>query len=637
MDLGVCSIYVDGACRNNGHNNPQGGCGIFWGPLHAMNTAEKLKGDKQTNNRAELSAAIVAVAQSIKLGLSSIEISTDSKHVKEGITKWIKEWKSSDWKTAKKKDDVLNKDLWQLLDYAKDQLNVEWKWVEGHQEIEGNLQADALAKKGIGAESIYWQTFAEGLYAGSCSEDLKRMEEQPPTTIRQKEVFTDPACLCKKCTLECEEEESSIQCQDCRRWLHYRCSDLPPYQLYLYETTQRHFTCEFCVEFEEGHDFHKANSNQCVPSLQLKFQDTFVATEVKSQLTTEKATDTIDLINLNSQPTRSCSQLSSSCQTDTTDTVNTLNDKILDELESFRKTTISQLETSFVKAFDKINDSVTDMKQSKEEEQGLRQQINDLKLENEQLRNRLSKKDEHKGEHRECKKCDELISRLEKLRKDSDKEKESLQRNLYNVRLEKELQESKLRTEVASMRDKLDISSKQQSAQMSDISMMEKRIHTKNDLIITLEEDISKLTKKTNDLQDEILAWKLHDCRNDNTLRTNSNAEVCSVKRMIQEPKEVGTERSDTSRSSTETRKGNSAAESEHLESDNEPRRIQQETEVDKTTRINRQRRILIIGTSNTKYLNKEYIGEKEFEVSKVTKYTLDETLEYFQALETTE
>ena len=82
-------IYVDGACRNNGQDNPQGGCGIYWGEYHPLNTREYLIGDKQTNNRAELSAAIIALTQACQIQMQSVEICTDSKYVKEGITKWI--------------------------------------------------------------------------------------------------------------------------------------------------------------------------------------------------------------------------------------------------------------------------------------------------------------------------------------------------------------------------------------------------------------------------------------------------------------------------------------------------------------------------------------------------------------------
>ena len=43
------------------------------------------------------------------------------------------------------------------------------------------------------------------------------------------------------------------------------------------------------------------------------------------------------------------------------------------------------------------------------------------------------------------------------------------------------------------------------------------------------------------------------------------------------------------------------------------------------------------MGTSNIKFISPEYIGEKEFEVSKVTKYTLDETQTFIEGLTPTD
>ena len=67
-----------------------------------MNWAEKLQGDKQTNNRAELSAAIIGISQAIRLELQSVRIITVSRYVKDGIANWINEWKLNGWKTAGK-------------------------------------------------------------------------------------------------------------------------------------------------------------------------------------------------------------------------------------------------------------------------------------------------------------------------------------------------------------------------------------------------------------------------------------------------------------------------------------------------------------------------------------------------------
>ena len=75
-----------------------------------------------------------------------IEIYTDSKYVKQGITEWINNWKSNGWKTSKK-EDVKNKDLWTQLDELNSSLDVQWNWVKAHAGNEFNEKVDLLAKK----------------------------------------------------------------------------------------------------------------------------------------------------------------------------------------------------------------------------------------------------------------------------------------------------------------------------------------------------------------------------------------------------------------------------------------------------------------------------------------------------------
>ena len=77
----------------------------------------------------ELTAAIKAL-EHIPVN-SQVILTTDSKYVMQGITEWIHNWKSRNWKTAAKKP-VLNKELWQRLDDLTLLHSIEWQWVKGH-------------------------------------------------------------------------------------------------------------------------------------------------------------------------------------------------------------------------------------------------------------------------------------------------------------------------------------------------------------------------------------------------------------------------------------------------------------------------------------------------------------------------
>ena len=135
-------VYTDGAC--SGNPGPGG-----WGATIRMNeeTFDLNGGEKNTtNNRMELTAAIKALEYIDKS--YEITLFTDSSYVKDGITKWIHNWKKNNWKTASKKP-VKNSDLWEELDTLHNDRNVEWKWVKGHDGDPGNERADELARMGI--------------------------------------------------------------------------------------------------------------------------------------------------------------------------------------------------------------------------------------------------------------------------------------------------------------------------------------------------------------------------------------------------------------------------------------------------------------------------------------------------------
>lgn len=135
-------LFTDGAC--SGNPGPGG-----WGVLLRWQGAEKelCGGEEQTtNNRMELMAAIQGL-RAMKRRVS-IDLYTDSTYVKDGITKWIFNWKKNGWKTAAKKP-VKNADLWQELDAEIKNHDVEWHWVKGHDGHEGNERADALAREGV--------------------------------------------------------------------------------------------------------------------------------------------------------------------------------------------------------------------------------------------------------------------------------------------------------------------------------------------------------------------------------------------------------------------------------------------------------------------------------------------------------
>jgi len=137
-ELSLVHIFTDGACKGN--PGPGG-----WGALLRMGATEKeLSGGEAltTNNRMELTAAIRAL-QALKRPCRVL-LTTDSRYVMDGLTKWIHGWRKNGWKTADRKP-VKNADLWQELLAAAAPHRVEWKWVKGHAGHDENERVDQLA------------------------------------------------------------------------------------------------------------------------------------------------------------------------------------------------------------------------------------------------------------------------------------------------------------------------------------------------------------------------------------------------------------------------------------------------------------------------------------------------------------
>lgn len=131
-------VYCDGACTGN--PGPGG-----WGSIIVKGKmVQELGGSAPatTNNRMELTASIEALRR-LKKG-EEATVYTDSVYVIKGITQWIFGWQKRGWKNAEG-EDIVNQDLWQDLNAARQGKTISWKFVRGHTGIPGNERCDQIA------------------------------------------------------------------------------------------------------------------------------------------------------------------------------------------------------------------------------------------------------------------------------------------------------------------------------------------------------------------------------------------------------------------------------------------------------------------------------------------------------------
>lgn len=147
-------IYTDGAARGN--PDGPGGYGTVLeyvdgnGMLHTRELSCGYK--KTTNNRMELMAVIAGLEALNKP--CDINVYSDSKYVVDAFNQdWIGSWIKKGWKRGKN-EPVKNIDLWKRLLAAKEQHQVTFNWVKGHDGHLQNERCDTLATTAADGEEL---------------------------------------------------------------------------------------------------------------------------------------------------------------------------------------------------------------------------------------------------------------------------------------------------------------------------------------------------------------------------------------------------------------------------------------------------------------------------------------------------
>jgi ribonuclease HI len=146
----VLKIYTDGSSLANGKKGARAGLGVFFGTNDPRNLSERLIGEPQTNQRAELMAILRALE--VAPLEQTVQIFSDSQYSINCVTQWAGNWERKGWKTATgvsvKNQDIIRGVLAKMKERSNAGTNTFYQWVKGHSTDRGNQAADMLAVAG---------------------------------------------------------------------------------------------------------------------------------------------------------------------------------------------------------------------------------------------------------------------------------------------------------------------------------------------------------------------------------------------------------------------------------------------------------------------------------------------------------
>ncbi|KAF4979400.1 hypothetical protein FZEAL_4377 [Fusarium zealandicum] len=146
----ILKIYTDGSSLANGQAGSRAGLGVFFGTNDPRNLSERLPGELQTNQRAEL----MAMQRALEIAPleQAVQIYSDSQYSIKCVTQWALSWEKRGWKTATgenvKNQDIIRDVLALMEERTKAGGATYFQWVKGHAADRGNIAADRLAVNG---------------------------------------------------------------------------------------------------------------------------------------------------------------------------------------------------------------------------------------------------------------------------------------------------------------------------------------------------------------------------------------------------------------------------------------------------------------------------------------------------------
>jgi ribonuclease HI len=152
----LVAVYADESCLGNGKSGATpGGLGALIEFRRADGTVSRFdlwaSEPDTTNNRMALRSVIDSYrAMSRKGNRLSVQFTTDSRYIVDGMTSWVRGWMARGWR--RKDGAVENVELWQEAVEAIALHETQWVWVKGHAGHPQNEYANHLATRAAAAQ-----------------------------------------------------------------------------------------------------------------------------------------------------------------------------------------------------------------------------------------------------------------------------------------------------------------------------------------------------------------------------------------------------------------------------------------------------------------------------------------------------
>lgn len=188
----LIAVYADESCLGNGKSGATpGGFGalIEWRRPDGVVQRFDLWASEPdtTNNQMALRSVIdTFCALSRKGNALSVQFTTDSRYIVDGMTSWVRGWMARGWR--RKVGAVENLELWQEAVEAIAPHECQWTWVKGHAGHPQNEYANHLATRAAAQQDA-----SEGLIESSFESWWASQGVRAGTSRAATSPFPDPA------------------------------------------------------------------------------------------------------------------------------------------------------------------------------------------------------------------------------------------------------------------------------------------------------------------------------------------------------------------------------------------------------------------------------------------------------------